>query len=633
MPYCSQSFKGLKSIFIALKYHNMLFTKLDRLSVMKTRNIALLLFLFTFLVSSLPVYAQKSDKKDKKKEKKGKKKDPLFANVSKLKSSVSDREEEFAMDAFTEGMKHFILQDYEKALEKFQESIDFNNKNAATHYQIAYTYTKLGKFDMALPFAKKALEMENKNEYFYDLLGDVYKYNGEYENLVGVYKQKIENLDRVTESFYLDLAAAHLMQGAYKDAIAVYEQAEQKYGASESIIRQKQKIYLKINDVKSAIREGNKLIEYFPSSTGLILDQVQLLMTTSDTDRAIELLNGLLEENPAEARAKFLLSDVYRLKGDIEKSNQMLEESFESPNLDLELKVDVLAGYLQRMHNASEREIGLKLAKLTVETHPSSSKANTIYADFLAALDDKEKKADARGYYLKAIGINGNDFNSWRQVIGIDFELQNMDSIVVHSEMALEYFPNQAIFYLQNGAGQLNLGKYEEARDALEQGKMLATSNTQMLIQFNSYLGDAYYNLEEHQKSDEAFEAVLGFDKNDLHALNNYSYFLSLRKEKLDKAKEMSQRLVELEPNNDTYLDTYGWVLYVSGEYEAARKVFEKAVLNTVSGNVLEHYGDVLYRLGEKEAAIIQWKRAKILGGVEDADLLEKKLAEGKLIE
>ncbi|MGB0523272.1 MAG: tetratricopeptide repeat protein [Flammeovirgaceae bacterium] len=596
---------------------------------MKIQKIALLVLAFTLFLGG-GVSAQK---KDKKKKKKTKKVDPLFANVSKLKSSVSDREEEFAMDSFTEGMKFFILQEYEKALEKFQESAEFVPENAATQYQIAYTYTKIGKFDSALPHAEKALELDDTNEYYYDLLGDIYKYNGSFDKAVAIYKKKIDKLKPVVEQYYLDLAAAYLSQGAYKEAIGVYDNAEKIYGFNEGIIRQKQKIYLKINNVDKAIQEGEKLLAYFPNSPELVLDQVQLLMTTPKMDQAVTLLEDLLEENPSEARAKFLLSDVYRLKGESEKSAKMLEESFKSPNLGLELKLDVLAGYLQRMHNAAEREIGLKLSKITVETHVDEPKANVMYADFLMALQNEDNKIKAREHYMKAVNLDGNDFNSWRQIVGIDFELGQMDSIVSHTESALEYFPNQAIFYLQNGAGLMSLKKYEEARDALEQGKMLATGNPQIAMQFNSYLGDLYHNLEEYEQSDAAFEAVLSFDKDDLHALNNYSYFLSLRKEKLDLAAKMSARLIELEPNNGTYLDTYGWVLYVQGKYEDARKVLEKAVQHTVSGAVLEHYGDVLYRLGEKEAAIIQWKRAKILGGVSDEKILDQKLAEGKLIE
>ena len=55
--------------------------------------------------------------------------------------------------------------------------------------------------------------------------------------------------------------------------------------------------------------------------------------------------------------------------------------------------------------------------------------------------------------------------------------------------------------------------------------------------------------------------------------LNNYSYFLSLRKERLDVAESMSSKLITIREDNPTYLDTHGWVLYIRKKYKEA-KVF-----------------------------------------------------------
>jgi Tfp pilus assembly protein PilF len=150
----------------------------------------------------------------------------------------------------------------------------------------------------------------------------------------------------------------------------------------------------------------------------------------------------------------------------------------------------------------------------------------------------------------------------------------------------------------------------------------------------NAQLGDAYNGLGDHAKSDEAYELVLKDDPKNEHVLNNYSYFLSLRKEKLDRALAMSAQLVERNPSSPTYLDTHAWVLYVRKEYGKARSFLEKAVAadpNGISGTILEHYGDVLFQLGEKDKAIEQWKKAKQKG--ENSQQLDKKIASGKLYE
>ena len=81
------------------------------------------------------------------------------------------------------------------------------------------------------------------------------------------------------------------------------------------------------------------------------------------------------------------------------------------------------------------------------------------------------------------------------------------------------------------------------------------------------------------------------------HVLNNYSYFLSLRKEKLDLAKKMSTKLVSRNPENSTFLDTHAWVLYMREEYEEAKVYIEKALEGEdISGTIIEHYGDILFK-------------------------------------
>ena len=115
------------------------------------------------------------------------------------------------------------------------------------------------------------------------------------------------------------------------------------------------------------------------------------------------------------------------------------------------------------------------------------------------------------------------------------------------------------------------------------------------------------------------------------YVLNNYSYFLSLRKEKLDRARQLSKKLVERHPTESTYLDTHAWVLYVSKDYAGAKQYLEKALADPsgVSGTIIEHYGDVLFQLGEQTRAVEQWKLAKAKGGA--GPEIDRKITTGKL--
>jgi len=177
----------------------------------------------------------------------------------------------------------------------------------------------------------------------------------------------------------------------------------------------------------------------------------------------------------------------------------------------------------------------------------------------------------------------------------------------------------------------LILKKYQKAIEALEQTRSLAQGNVELQYQAYAQLGDSYNGIKEYELADQAYEKALTFKPNDLYVLNNYSYFLALRKEKLELAKKMADDLARLSPSNATYLDTYAWVLFQAGEYGKALSYVEKASVISPKGVILEHLGDVLFKLGRTEEAIEQWGKAKKAGG--SSEQIDRKIAEKKLIE
>ena len=112
----------------------------------------------------------------------------------------------------------------------------------------------------------------------------------------------------------------------------------------------------------------------------------------------------------------------------------------------------------------------------------------------------------------------------------------------------------------------------------------------------------------------------------DIMTLNNYSYYLSLRNEHLDKAEKMISTALSADPNNSTFLDTYAWVLFKSKNYSLAKFYMRSAIENekNPSGVLYEHYGDILFMNGEKEEAVKMWQKALEFRDEECGDLKYK---------
>ena len=116
--------------------------------------------------------------------------------------------------------------------------------------------------------------------------------------------------------------------------------------------------------------------------------------------------------------------------------------------------------------------------------------------------------------------------------------------------------------------------------------------------------GDVQYQeLGDRKLAYKTYEEALSVDPDRTSVLNNYAYYLSLEHRKLRKALKMSRRTVELEPDNATYLDTYGWILYLLRKPKEAKPYFKHAMLygGKDSAVILEHYSKVLEALGETD--------------------------------
>lgn len=122
--------------------------------------------------------------------------------------------------------------------------------------------------------------------------------------------------------------------------------------------------------------------------------------------------------------------------------------------------------------------------------------------------------------------------------------------------------------------------------------------------------------LDRHAAADSAYQQALEISPEDATLLNNYSYSLSERGQRLDEALAMAQKAVQKEPENGAFLDTIGWVYYKMGQYETALEYILKSIsVRDTSAEVMEHLGDVYDKLGQPELARHYWQKALTLDG------------------
>lgn len=540
-------------------------------------------------------------------------------------------EENSAEYFFTEAMQYFLSENYNKALKTLEESRKLAPGNSAILYQMARTCLKMEDYNNARRYVQQALAISKDNPYYLSLLAEIYEKQERYDEAEKVFARLVAlKPDDIGRRY--DLANAMLYQNKFKEAVRVYDEIEKKIGLEPALIQRKQKLYLAMNQPEGALKEGKKLIEAMPDDPEAYIAQIELLMDMRRQDEARKLIAETENMFPDEPRILLLSAELAKNTGKKEAQLKALEKAFEYPQLEIEQRLQTLSELYDQAIATNDGQIKtalLNLSEKTVRMYPDHPQMQGLYADILL---ENGKAAEAKAYYEKAVRLNGDNYQAWVGLVRSDLMLQNYRDLAQHTEQALEYYPNNATFWFYNGTAHLVNRNYDEAVIALEQSRMLAAGNKELLQNICAQLGDAYNGQKEYLKSDKAYEEALMYDADNRYVLNNYSYYLALRREHLDKAKEMAARLIKLEPENATYLDTYGWVLYVRGEYQAALPLLEKAAkLNPANGTILEHYGDVLYKTGKTEEALKYWQSAKKQGS--GSQWLDRKIAEKKLFE
>lgn len=132
-----------------------------------------------------------------------------------------------------------------------------------------------------------------------------------------------------------------------------------------------------------------------------------------------------------------------------------------------------------------------------------------------------------------------------------------------------------------------------------------AAKDTTNILMAYSTIGDYYHMMGRKKDAYRNYEAALKINPRYVPVLNNYAYFLSEERKQLRKALQMSRITIEEEPDNATYLDTYGWLLYLLKKPEEAKPYFKHAMIfgGKDSDVVMKHYSLVLEALGEKDLA------------------------------
>lgn len=548
-------------------------------------------------------------------------------SVSKKNLTVSnqtDKDKEAKLSAmFIEACSNRLLGKFNEAEWYLKQCEKMEPLSAAVQYELSNLYRLTNKSKEALVAAQKAVKYNPDNIWYHYALIKIYDQNNQYDKSINGLNKLIKKYPN-NQDLYKQMILEYELNNQPEKALNLIDEMEKKWGYSFELMYEKVTLYYFLRKPKMVENELKKYLQLYPDDFKAKEVLTGMFYKNKEYDKAVQFANDLLNADSLNATAHLVYYDYYILQNNIQKAFYHLNKLFSNPDYNVKDKLSILinlySSSIKEKDSTMDAEL-LKVCQIFVNTHPLAPESHSIYADYL--LKQKNKKAAIEEYYKAAI-LSKNKYAIWDQLLSLEYEEQMYDSLLKHSNMAIEIFPNQSMFYIYKGIVLRNKKDYEQAVNYYKIAADYAIDNNNLLEIIYTELAETFNEIKNYPESDKYFEYALTVNPDNALVLNNYAYYLALRKEKLDKAEKMIKKALEISPDNPNYLDTYAWVLYQQKKYKEAEMILKELADRKPSSVILEHYGDVLFQLNKKQEAIEYWKKAKDAGN--DSEQLNKKI-------
>jgi tetratricopeptide (TPR) repeat protein len=523
---------------------------------------------------------------------------------------------------FFEGMREYGLENYEKSIESFEKCLQMDPNSIAVHFQLSRVYYELGQKSKAITSARQSFELDKSNKDTYHNYKDLCLNSRSFSFAIIATKDFIETLTTSSEiiKYKKELARIYEYNREPAEAVLVYNELEEEFGYTNGYANERLRLYKQMNQLDEALTEVDGLIENNDGSAGYLYQKAALLNQKGSEEEALVYYNKALTANPNHSKSLIESGELLIKKKETEEGVERIKKAFISNELEINDKVNAF----NRLNSTiNSKSTILELAKALQSAHENSSGANKALSDAYFDMGDKKTGVE---YLAKAKELEPNNFNYSVDLVNTYYELGDYINLRKWSVQASELYPSHHIFYLYAGIAFSELEDFSNALMMLETGKSYAVGQTATKVEFELAIADVYYNMGEYNTAERKYEELIESQSQNPLVLNNYAYFLAQRNYRLKDAEIYVKKALEFEPDNASYLDTYGYIHFKNEKYQNAIEKYNEALeLANNNGEILEHKGDAVFKLGNKTEAVKLWQMAKENGNNSETLMLKIK--------
>lgn len=527
-------------------------------------------------------------------------KDKVVAQVAHSASYISN---------FHAGVRHKLNGELAQAISKFTTCLNEDPIDDAVHYALSQIYSGKDELQLALIHTKEALKIDPSNLHYKIELANVYSKTGDYKKaaliLEDLIKKDIQNFE-----FYEQAADNWVKAKNIKKAISVLNKLEINIGSDPQILLQKASLYLQIKDNKTALSLLVLANKKFPREPSILSALVDYYLGFGSYSEVVSVLKELLEVDTFNGFGLMLLGEIQIDNGEINEGLANLKKALKADGLNIDQRMDILIR-LQKEKNISTVEI-TELVNFIAITYPKEAKVHALKGDHYYKLSQPIIAIES---YKKAVNCDPNLYQIWTEIISLEYENEQWDSLFVDSEKSLSYFPTQPLVYFFCGVAANKLASFDNAIERLNTGLDFIVNDVSLEAEINSQLGISYFGLKQKDLGCQKFEKALQLAPRNNTMVQTFTIQLARNQIDFPKANKLVDNLLLLDSGDTKSLIVKGRVLFYEKKYSEALDFLLRALKLLENDAVINEYlGDTYYFLGDISKANDFWLNSKSLG-------------------
>lgn len=485
---------------------------------------------------------------------------------------------------------------FEQAMAGYRQIVKRDNGCAAAHYELAVMLLETGASDSALYHSQLAATLVPENIWYKLLLVDIYEQRYNRKAVASTWESIVATQPDHKE-YYLQLANAYLQIGDADHAIDALNRMEKRWGMSEEVTLQKQKIWKSAGKPQNAIRELEKLAKSMPEDTRYSAMVAESYMQQKDYKSAKPYYDKIAQQHPDDEYIHISLANYYKLTGAPQQAIKELSTGFRNPGLSCIDKIQILTSfYTNEEFYDTYAPATFDLVDTIVRYCDDSSSYALFYADILMRRDRSEEALPWIRLYLRS---DSSQYEAWEALLICEWSADD-SALEYDATLVKTLFPFHTLPYYLLAVKAHNRKDYDTAITLMERCQKMGFRNGYLESDCYEILGSAYYETGQVEKAWKCFDRCLQLQPDQIYVLNNYAYYLSeqpdVTPEQLAKAEQMSRKTIEKEPDNATFLDTYAWILHKMHRDREALSYMKRAIEKDTqqSETLQKHYQVIL---------------------------------------